>query len=100
MGNGELVGAGTSLVRGPTVDHPTCAKLGVFTICIGAKEYTAATPGSVQSPSPDLLSMVLILPWLSGRGVAGASDEAVVGSGAKAARQHPTVCCGNRTEQR
>jgi hypothetical protein len=43
--------------------------------------------------------MVLILRWLSGRGLAGASGKAVVGSGAKAAGQHPTVCSGNRTEQ-
>jgi hypothetical protein len=43
--------------------------------------------------------MVLILRWLSGRGVAGASGEAVVASGAKIAGQHPAVRSGNRTEQ-
>jgi hypothetical protein len=42
--------------------------------------------------------MVLILRWLSGRGIAGASGQAVVGSGAKTAGQHPTVCSGNQTE--
>jgi hypothetical protein len=43
--------------------------------------------------------MVLMLRWLSGRGVAGTSGDAAVGSGAKTAGQHPTVRSGNRTEQ-